>query len=88
MHLGMDSSKHEEYVRSFINGDNGNNGKNECKSEDIQVFKITDDPRIFRFGKFMRRTSLDEFPQLFNVLKGDMTLVGPRPCLAYEWDCY
>ena len=85
MHVGTDNSKHEEYVRSFIDSDSG---KNKCITEDIRIFKITDDPRIFRFGKFIRRTSLDEFPQLFNVLKGDMTIVGPRPCLAYEWECY
>lgn len=46
---------------------------------DGPVFKITDDPRITRVGKFIRKTSIDELPQLFNVLKGDMSLIGPRP---------
>ncbi len=55
---------------------------------DGPVFKIKDDPRITRFGKFIRKCSIDELPQLWNVLKGDMSIVGPRPGLPRELDQY
>lgn len=55
---------------------------------DGPVFKIKDDPRITRVGKFIRKTSLDELPQLWNILKGDMSIVGPRPALPREVEQY
>ena len=51
---------------------------------DGPVFKIKDDPRITKVGKFIRKTSLDELPQLFNILRGDMSIVGPRPAIPHE----
>jgi len=52
------------------------------------VFKIKDDPRVLKIGRFLRATSIDEFPQLINIIKGDMSIVGPRPALPYEVENY
>ena len=60
----------------------------EQKREYAETFKLKDDPRITKVGKFIRKTSLDELPQLFNILKGDMTIVGPRPIVIDELEFY
>jgi lipopolysaccharide/colanic/teichoic acid biosynthesis glycosyltransferase len=84
MYAKNDPAIHQEYVRQLIAGGPGA----EQNGRDSKVYKLTNDPRVTAVGKFLRRTSLDELPQLLNVLKGEMSLVGPRPPVPYEFDCY
>jgi lipopolysaccharide/colanic/teichoic acid biosynthesis glycosyltransferase len=77
-----DSSVHEAYIREFVEG------RARATAESGGKFKLTNDPRVTRIGTLLRKYSLDELPQLFNVLKGDMSLVGPRPVPPYEVACY
>jgi len=85
MRQDNDDSVHREYVKSLIQG--RHNEINEGDA-DKPVYKMRSDARITGIGRIIRRTSIDELPQLFNVLKGDMSLVGPRPPIAYEIENY
>ena len=85
MRIDCDDSLHREFTRKFIQG---RLPEPSLDADKNRVYKMTDDPRITAVGGFLRKTSLDELPQFINILLGEMTIVGPRPPLPYEYECY
>jgi lipopolysaccharide/colanic/teichoic acid biosynthesis glycosyltransferase len=82
MHPGAAQERHRDHVRDLIRG------KREAPDPAAPWLPISADPRVTRLGAFLRRSHLDELPQLINIVRGDMSLVGPRPPIPYEVEVY
>ena len=80
-----DNAHHRAFIQHYVRSAAAADGSSD---ETLPQFKLTNDSRVTRIGKFIRKFSIDEVPQLFNVLRGEMAIVGPRPPVPYEYEMY